>query len=158
AGGGEVRTGVLVEGIRATGAAVTVSTNLGPIEAGAVITCGGLHADRLARSAGADVSDVRIVPFRGEYFILQPERGSLVKGLIYPVPDPALPFLGVHLTRMVNGEVEAGPNAVFAFAREGYQQLDVKLGDVADAVAFPGLWRMASRFWKIGGYEMYRSF
>lgn len=158
AGGGEVRTGVMVEGIRATGAAVTISTNLGPIEAGAVITCGGLHADRLARSAGADVSDVRIVPFRGEYYLLKEERSQLVKGLIYPVPDPTLPFLGVHLTRTVSGAVEAGPNAVFAFAREGYQQLDVKLGDVLDAVAFPGLWRMASRFWKIGGYEMYRSF
>src|SRR5690606_34078339 len=137
---------------------VTVSTNLGPIEAGAVISSGGLHADRFARSAGADVSDVRIVPFRWDDYILMPESGRLVKGLIYSVPDLAVQLLGVHLTRMVNGEVEAGPNAVFAFAREGYQQLDVKLGDVADAVAFPGLWRMASRFWKIGGYEMYRSF
>ncbi|HET8986760.1 MAG TPA: L-2-hydroxyglutarate oxidase, partial [Trueperaceae bacterium] len=158
AGGGEVRTGVMVEGIKTTGAAVTISTNLGPIEAGAVITCGGLHADRLARSAGADVNDVRIVPFRGEYYMIKEERGHLVKGLIYPVPDPSLPFLGVHLTRTVSGEVEAGPNAVFAFAREGYQQLDVKLGDVIDAASFPGLWRMASRFWKIAGYEMYRSF
>ena len=122
AAGGAVRTGVMVEGIRATGAAVTISTNQGPIEAGCVITCGGLHADRLARSAGANVDDVRIVPFRGEYYMLKDERRQLVKGLIYPVPDPGLPFLGVHLTRTVTGEVEAGPNAVFAFAREGYQQ------------------------------------
>lgn len=157
-GGGEVRTDVTVEGIRATGAAVTLSTSAGPIEAGAVITCGGLHADRLARAAGADVSDVRIVPFRGEYYMLKEARRDLVKGLIYPVPDPALPFLGVHLTRTVSGEVEAGPNAVFAFAREGYQQLDVRLGDLADAVTFPGLWRMAGRFWKTGAYELYRSF
>lgn len=158
AAGGEVRTGVTVEGIKATGAAVTLSTDRGPIEAGYVITCGGLHADKLARAAGANVDDVRIVPFRGEYYMLKRERGHLVKGLIYPVPDPSLPFLGVHLTRTVSGEVEAGPNAVFAFAREGYQQLDVRLGDVLDAVSFPGLWKMASRFWKIGGYEMYRSF
>jgi len=158
AAGGSVRTGVAVEGIRATGAAVTVSTTMGPIEAGAVITCAGLHADRVARMAGADVSDVRIVPFRGEYYMLKESRRHLVKGLIYPVPDPTLPFLGVHLTRMVNGDVEAGPNAVFAFAREGYQQLDVKLADLVDAATFGGLWRMASRYWKTGGYELYRSF
>ena len=158
ASGGEVRLGTAVEGIKATGGAVTLSTTMGPLEVGNVISCGGLNADRLARMAGADVRDVRIVPFRGEYYMLREERRDLVNGLIYPVPDPALPFLGVHLTRTVTGEVEAGPNAVFALAREGYQQFDVSLGDVADAVSFPGLWRMASRFWKIGGYELYRSF
>ena len=148
----------MVEGVRATGGAVTLSTSQGPVEVGNVVSCGGLNADRIARMAGADVSDVRIVPFRGEYYLLREQSRELVKGLIYPVPDPALPFLGVHLTRMVTGEVEAGPNAVFAFAREGYQQFDVRLADLADAVSFPGLWRMASRFWKTGGYELYRSF
>ncbi|HEX7000635.1 MAG TPA: L-2-hydroxyglutarate oxidase [Trueperaceae bacterium] len=156
--GGEVRLGVRVEGMKATGSGVTVSTDHGPLETGHVITCAGVQADRIARQAGADVSDVRIVPFRGEYYLLRQERQDLVKGLIYPVPDPALPFLGVHLTRTVHGEVEAGPNAVFALSRDGYSAFDVRLADVADAVAFPGLWAMASRFWRIGAYELYRSF
>lgn len=156
--GGRVRTGVTVEGIRATGAAVTVGTDQGPLEAGYVITCGGLHADRLARMAGADVSDVLIVPFRGEYYVLEQHRQDLVQGLIYPVPDPAMPFLGVHLTRTVHGEVEAGPNAVWALAREGYGQLDVRLADAAEAVLYPGLWRLASRYWRTAAYEAYRSF
>ncbi len=156
--GGEVRTGVAVEGVKATGGGVTVSTDHGPVEARYLVTCAGVHADRVARLAGADVSDVRIVPFRGEYYHLRPEKGHLVNGLIYPVPDPALPFLGVHLTRTVKGEVEAGPNAVFALSREGYGPFDVRLADVADAVTFPGLWSMAARFWKVGAYEVYRSF
>ena len=156
--GGRVRLGVTVEGIRATGAAVTLATDHGPLEAGHVITCGGLHADRLARMAGADVSDVLIVPFRGEYYVLAEHRRDLVKGLIYPVPDPAMPFLGVHLTRTVHGEVEAGPNAVWALAREGYGQLDVRLADAAEAVAYPGLWRLATRYWRTAAFEAYRSF
>jgi len=156
--GGVVRTGVLVEGIRATGAAVTLATDQGPIEAGYVITCGGLHADRLARMAGADVSDVLIVPFRGEYYVLEEPRRYLVRGLIYPVPDPSMPFLGVHLTRTVHGEVEAGPNAVWALKREGYGQLDVRLADAGEAVVYPGLWRLASRYWRTAAYEAYRSF
>ncbi|HZJ09078.1 MAG TPA: L-2-hydroxyglutarate oxidase [Trueperaceae bacterium] len=156
--GGEVRLATAVEGIRATGGAVTLSTSQGPLEVGHVISCGGLNADRLARMAGADVKDVRIVPFRGEYYLLREESRHLVKGLIYPVPDPALPFLGVHLTRTVSGEIEAGPNAVFALSREGYKQFDVRLADIVDAASFPGLWRMASRFWKTAGYELYRSF
>jgi len=156
--GGEMRLATAVEGIRATGGAVTLSTSQGPLEVGHVISCGGLNADRLARMAGADVKDVRIVPFRGEYYLLREESRHLVKGLIYPVPDPALPFLGVHLTRTVSGEIEAGPNAVFALSREGYKQFDVRLADIVDAASFPGLWRMASRFWKTAGYELYRSF
>ena len=156
--GGRVRLGVTVEGIRATGAAVTLATDHGPLEAGHVITCGGLHADRLARMAGADVSDVLIVPFRGEYYVLAEHRRDLVNGLIYPVPDPAMPFLGVHLTRTVHGEVEAGPNAVWALAREGYGQLDVRLADAAEAVAYPGLWRLATRYWRTAAFEAYRSF
>ncbi len=158
AAGGEVRLGVRVEGMKATGSGVTVSTDHGPLETRYVITCAGVQADRIARQAGADVSDVRIVPFRGEYYLLRQERQHLVKGLIYPVPDPALPFLGVHLTRTVHGEVEAGPNAVFALSRDGYGAFDVRLADVADAVAFPGLWAMATKFWRVGAYELYRSF
>lgn len=156
--GGEVRTGVAVEGIHGSGVGATVSTSSGPLEASFVVTCAGVQADRIARQAGANVDDVRIVPFRGEYYLVSENRHDLVKGLIYPVPDPALPFLGVHLTRTVHGEVEAGPNAVFAFSRDGYGTFDVRLADVADAVAFPGLWAMAGRFWRIGAYEFYRSF
>src|SRR5690606_2175976 len=121
-------------------------------------SCAGVQADRIARQAGADVSDVRIVPFRGEYYMLREEREHLVKGLIYPVPDPGLPFLGVHLTRTIHGEVEAGPNAVFALSRDGYGAFDVRLADVADAVTFPGLWSMASKLWRVRAYEHYRSF
>ncbi|HEX7040922.1 MAG TPA: L-2-hydroxyglutarate oxidase [Trueperaceae bacterium] len=156
--GGEVRTGVAVESIAAAGGGVTVSTDGGPLEARYLVACAGMQADRLARLAGADVSDVRIVPFRGEYYHLRPEKRHLVKGLIYPVPDPALPFLGVHLTRTVRGEVEAGPNAVFALSREGYGTFDVRLADLLDALTFPGLWAMAARFWRVGAYELYRSF
>lgn len=156
--GGEVRTGVAVEGIQGTGSGVTVSTSSGPLEASFAVTCAGVQADRVARQAGANVDDVRIVPFRGEYYLVNEDKHHLVKGLIYPVPDPSLPFLGVHLTRTVHGEVDAGPNAVFAFSRDGYGTFDVRLGDVADAVAFPGLWAMASKFWRIGAYEFYRSF
>lgn len=158
AAGGEVRTGVAVEGIQGTGSGVTVSTSAGPLEASFAVTCAGVQADRVARQAGANVDDVRIVPFRGEYYLVNEDKHHLVKGLIYPVPDPALPFLGVHLTRTVHGEVDAGPNAVFAFSRDGYGTFDVRLGDVADAVAFTGLWAMASKFWRIGAYELYRSF
>jgi L-2-hydroxyglutarate oxidase len=136
---------------------VTLSTEAGPVEAAHVITCAGLHSDRLARMAGADV-DVQIVPFRGEYYFIRPERGDLVRGLIYPVPDPELPFLGVHFTRTVHGEVEAGPNAVLAFDREGYSWLDVSLEDTAQTLAFAGFWRMVPGFWRTGLYEYYRSF
>lgn len=136
---------------------LTVTTPRLRVRARRLIACAGLHADRVARMAGA-APDVSIVPFRGEYYFLQPHARERVRGLIYPVADPALPFLGVHLTRTVHGEVEAGPNAVFAFAREGYRQTSVNLRDLAEAVAFPGLWRLAARFWRTGAYEVWRSF
>ena len=122
-----------------------------------LIACAGLHADRIARLAGAE-PQVRIVPFRGEYYFLRPERSDLVRGLIYPVPDPALPFLGVHFTRTVHGEVEAGPNAVLALAREGYGWNRVDARDLAETLAYPGFWRLAARFWRTGAFETYRSF
>jgi (S)-2-hydroxyglutarate dehydrogenase len=127
------------------------------VRARRLVTCAGLHADRLARLAGATPS-VRIVPFRGEYYHLVPERRDLVRGLIYPVPDPQLPFLGVHLTRTVHGEVEAGPNAVFALSREGYSHRAIRAGDLVETLAYAGFWRLAGRFWRIGAYEAYRSF
>lgn len=121
-----------------------------------LVVCGGLHADRLARASGLE-PDVRIVPFRGEYYELTPQAAELVRGLVYPVPDPRFPFLGVHLTRMVHGGVHAGPNAVLALAREGYRWRDVVLGDVADAVAWPGLWALGARNWAPGLREVARS-
>ena len=155
--GGRVLTGAQVQDIRAGAEGVRLATRVGPVDAAHLITCGGLYADRVARLAGVDL-DVRIIPFRGEYMVLAPERRDLVRGLIYPVPDPTLPFLGVHLTRTVAGEVEAGPNAVLAFDREGYSVLDVSLRDTAESLAYPGLWRMAGRFIGVGLYEYYRSF
>jgi (S)-2-hydroxyglutarate dehydrogenase len=135
AGGATVQTGARVTGIRGT----TVLTTAGEIAAGTVINCAGLYADRIARAAGVP-PPVRIVPFRGEYFTL---RRGLVRNLIYPVPDPDLPFLGVHLTRMIDGSLHAGPNAVLALAREGYTWGRIRPRDVAETLAFPGLWRLA---------------
>lgn len=137
-------------------AGVTITSPRGSWRSERLIAAGGLHADRIARLAGAPC-DVRILPFRGEYYHLKPERRDLVRGLIYPVPDPALPFLGVHFTRMVGGGVEAGPNAVFALAREGYGWGKVDLRDLAEAASYPGAWRLAARFWRVGAFEAFRS-
>ncbi|RNL83676.1 L-2-hydroxyglutarate oxidase [Halostreptopolyspora alba] len=118
-----------------------------------LIVCGGLHGDRLARMAGAP-RDPRIVAFRGQYHELVPERRHLVNGLVYPVPDPRYPFLGVHLTRHVHGEVMAGPNAILATAREGYRGTDVRRRDLADTLSWPGFWRLARQHWTVGAREM----
>jgi len=131
-------------------------TTRGDCESAMVIACAGLHSDRVARKAGLRPK-ARIVPFRGEYFELSPEACDLVKGLIYPVPDPTLPFLGVHLTITANGAVECGPNAVLAFAREGYHFSDVRLGDLLETLAYPGFWRLARKHWRSGLDEMRRS-
>lgn len=133
-----------------------VTTSGGEIEADVVVNCAGLHSDRIARMAGAQIA-TRIVPFRGEYYELAPERTHLVRGLIYPVPDPDLPFLGVHLTTMIGGGVHAGPNAVLALAREGYDRRTVKLGDVAQTLGYPGFWRLARRYARTGTAEVARS-
>jgi L-2-hydroxyglutarate oxidase len=121
-----------------------------------VINCAGLYADVIARLMGAATA-VRIIPFRGEYYMIRPERRELVRGLIYPVPDPRFPFLGVHFTRTIHGEVEAGPNAVLAFAREGYTLSTIRPAELAQTLAYRGFWAMASRHWRTGAYEMYRS-
>jgi L-2-hydroxyglutarate oxidase LhgO len=121
-----------------------------------MIGCAGLHSDRVTRMEGATL-DLCIVPFRGEYYELAPGRRDLVRGLIYPVPDPRFPFLGVHFTRRIDGSVEAGPNAVLALSREGYGKLQVRPRDVADIVGFPGFWRMASKYWRTGLAELTRS-
>lgn len=135
---------------------VEIRTSRADREADALVVCAGLHADRLARACGLD-PEARIVPFRGEYFELTPESGAQVRGLIYPVPDPRFPFLGVHLTRGIEGHVHAGPNAVLALAREGYTWTDVSPRDLADSLAWPGLWRLAARNLVPGAAEVGRS-
>lgn len=123
-----------------------------------VINCCGFYADRLAHLANPQISAKQIIPFRGEYYELREEKRNLVKGLIYPVPDPEFPFLGVHLSKTLDGRVEAGPNAVLAFAREGYRKSDLSLTSIKDYLFYSGFWRMASKYWKVGLYELYRSF
>jgi (S)-2-hydroxyglutarate dehydrogenase len=142
--------------IRSTASGVQVATPQGVVTADALVNCAGLHSDRVARLAGLRPK-ATIVPFRGEYYELRPDRRHLVRGLVYPVPDPTLPFLGVHLTRMLDGTVHAGPNAVLALRREGYRWRDVSPTDVADVLKFPGTWRLARRFARTGADEVLRS-
>jgi L-2-hydroxyglutarate oxidase LhgO len=157
AAGGVIATGTEVRKILWRGGQVMVETSRGEYGARQVINCAGLYSDRVSRMAGAE-TDIRIVPFRGEYYELVPGKRSLVRGLIYPVPDPALPFLGVHFTRRVNGSVEAGPNAVLALRREGYRRSDISFSELLETLAWPGFWRMARRQWRSGAGEYYRSF
>jgi L-2-hydroxyglutarate oxidase LhgO len=133
-----------------------LDTGQGTLLAKSVLNCAGLHSDRVARLLGARPG-VRILPFRGEYYLLRPDRRHLVRGLIYPVPDPRFPFLGVHLTRTVHGEVEAGPNAVLSWAREGYRATAFRARDAWDTVSYSGFWWLVKRYWKVGLYEQYRS-
>jgi len=155
--GVDIRTSSAVHGIRDSGSEFTIETSAGPYTSKSLINCAGLYSDRIARLAGAELP-LRIVPFRGEYYELRPERRNLVRTLIYPVPDPRFPFLGVHFTKKVGGGVEAGPNAVLALKREGYTKTAFHPADVLDEVGFPGFWRMAKKYWKTGFGEMYRSF
>lgn len=122
-----------------------------------LVNCAGLHADRVARMAGVE-PELRIVPFRGEYYEFKPSHREMVRNLIYPVPDAEMPFLGVHFTRMIDGGVEAGPNAVLALKREGYRRSDLSPADLADTLTFAGFWKLAARFWRVGAYEYQRSF
>ncbi len=155
--GGEIRTGARVLAIRRDGAGWVIETSVGAEHADYVVNCAGLHSDVMARLAGS-TPPVRIVPFRGEYYDLVDGRDSLVRSLIYPVPDPAFPFLGVHFTRMVRGGVEAGPNAVLSFKREGYRKTDFSPAEAWDTLSYPGFWRLARRYWRTGAGEFYRSF
>ena len=154
--GAEVRTKAGVRGIRRDGGLLTVETEAGPVSTRHLINCAGLHSDRVAALMGIR-PEVQIIPFRGEYYMLKPERRSLVRGLIYPVPDPRFPFLGVHFTRTVHGDVEAGPNAVLALAREGYTMGTVRPGEALRTFTYRGFWNMGRRYWKMGVYEVYRS-
>ena len=155
--GGEIRTDHEVSAINQHNGGYRLETPRDFIEARYVISCAGLFADRLARMTGMS-SAPQIVPFRGDYYMLRPERASMVRGLIYPVPDPRFPFLGVHFTRRVNGEVWLGPNAVLAFAREGYHRLDSSLRDLWETLHYRGFHKLVGKYWQVGLEEMYRDF
>jgi (S)-2-hydroxyglutarate dehydrogenase len=155
--GGEIRLRHQVNRIVQTTEGLMVETSQGTVATQYLMNCGGLLCDRVARMTGAS-PDMQIVPFRGEYYTMAPHRRSLVKNLIYPVPDPTLPFLGVHFTRTIDGLVEAGPNAVLAFAREGYKKSDFVPRDLRETLTFPGFWKMARRYWRTGMGEVVRSF
>ena len=135
---------------------MVVESTAGEVEARLVVNCGGLHSDRLTRMSGQR-PDARIVPFRGEYFELKPEALRLCRGLIYPVPDPAFPFLGVHFTKMIDGRVECGPNAVLAFSREGYNKTSFNFFDTLESLTYPGFLRLARKHWRAGIGEQWRS-
>jgi L-2-hydroxyglutarate oxidase len=135
---------------------LVLETQADTIKCKALVNCGGLQSDRVARMCGVDPG-VRIVPFRGEYYELVPSKVFLVNNLIYPVPDPKFPFLGVHFTRMIHGGVEAGPNAVLAFKREGYKKTDIRIRDLADTLGYSGFWKMTARCWQTGMGEVWRS-
>ena len=155
--GVKIRTGAEVVDLAESERGVRVDLATAPsISADLVVTCGGLQSDRLARTVQAGLPE-RILPFRGEYFELRPSSRHLVRNLIYPVPDPQFPFLGVHLTRMIDGSIHAGPNAVLALAREGYRWVDVDLRHLAEVASFPGWWRLAGSHWRTGLGEYYRS-
>ncbi len=156
-GGAQVVTGAKAQRLRRNGAGWVIETPVDAFEADFIINCAGLHCDRVAALAG-ERRELRILPFRGEYYKLRPERQGLVRHLIYPVPDPRFPFLGVHFTRLIHGGVEAGPNAVLAFAREGYRKTDFNPGDLFDALSYPGFWRFLSKYPSMAWYELRRSF
>jgi (S)-2-hydroxyglutarate dehydrogenase len=155
--GGRVVTRAQVRHLRRSSAGWVAETAAGEFEADLIVNCAGLHCDRVAELAG-ERRDMRIVPFRGEYYKIRPERQFLVRNLIYPVPDPKFPFLGVHFTRLIHGGIEAGPNAVLAFAREGYRKSDVNLRDLWDALTYSGLWRFLGRYPRMCWEELRRSF
>ncbi|HVA29110.1 MAG TPA: L-2-hydroxyglutarate oxidase [Candidatus Baltobacteraceae bacterium] len=155
AAGGEIYTGAAVKAITRKNGACILDTNQGDYEAKNVITCGGLQSDRLAKMTGGG-SDPKIVPFRGDYLILKPEKRYLVKGNIYPVPDPSFPFLGVHFTPRMNGDIWLGPNAVLAFAREGYTFTTINPADLFETLTYAGFIKLASKYFSTGMGEMYR--
>ena len=154
-GGGELVLEAAVVGLEERGRSVAVETTAGSFAAAALVGCAGLQSDRVAALAGTQ-PPVRIVPFRGDYYTLRPHARALVRGLVYPVPDPSFPFLGVHFTKLTDGRVIAGPNAVLAFARERYGRARIELRDVASTLAYPGFWRLARRHYRFGAIELWR--
>ena len=154
--GGEIMLRAKVTGLRDDGDANLVETTAGAFRASYVINCAGLYSDTITRMAGCK-TDLEIIPFRGEYYEVKPERRHLVRNPIYPVPDPRFPFLGVHFTRHIDGGVEAGPNAVLAFRREGYTGAASDLTEAVEMLQWPGFWKMARKYWKMGAAEQYRA-
>ena len=154
--GGRVVTSATLTAVRPRPGGLELATTAGPVHSRWLVNCAGLQSDRVAQLCGADPS-VRIIPFRGDYYLLGGESRNRVRGLIYPVPDPAFPFLGVHLTRTVSGEVEAGPNAVLAWNRHGYEPPSISARDSASTLGYVGFWRLAARHWRTGAYEWRRS-
>ena len=154
--GGQIVFKAKVVGLRADGGKNIVETEAGAFRARYVINCAGLYSDAITRMAGVK-TDLEIIPFRGEYYEVRPEKRSLIKSLIYPVPDPRFPFLGVHFTRRVNSSVEAGPNALLAFRREGYTGTSPDMTEAVEMLRFPGFWKMARKYWRMGMAEQYRS-
>ena len=157
AGGGDIRLSARVTAVRRETGGLVLETAVGAVRTAALVNCAGLQSDRVARLCGVDPG-VRIVPFRGEYYELAPEKHSLVRNLVYPVPDPQFPFLGVHFTRMIKGGVEAGPNAVLAFKREGYTKTSFSPRDTFETFTYPGALRLFARHWRMGLGEFHRSF
>lgn len=155
--GGSIETNCEFLSQKNSSGELIVLTNKGEFKTKFLVNCGGLYCDRIAKLCGVNPG-LQIVPFRGEYYKLKKEKEYLVNNLIYPVPDPRFPFLGVHFTRMMKGGVEAGPNAVLAFKREGYSKKDFSIGDVSQMIFYPGFWKMASKYYKMGFEEFYRSF
>ena len=156
-GQGQLVTGAAVTSIRQGNGEVVATTSRGDFQGRYLVNCAGLHSDRVARMTGEDPRSM-VIPFRGEYYELKQDARHLCRNLIYPVPDPRFPFLGVHFTRMTDGRIECGPNAVLAFAREGYRKRDINLRDLIEALTYKGFQRLASRHWRMGLGEMQRSF
>jgi len=156
--GGEIVFGEKVEGISTKNNVSVVKTSKNTYETKLVVNCAGLYSDKVGQMTDERANNLRITPFRGEYFEIKPEKQYLVKNLIYPVPDPNFPFLVVHFTRMIHGGVEAGPNAVLAFRREGYKKLDINFKELFETLAWPGFQKVAAKYWQTGLGEMYRSF
>ncbi|AEE51266.1 L-2-hydroxyglutarate oxidase [Haliscomenobacter hydrossis] len=156
--GGVIRTGFKVTSIKRSDNEITVIGEAGEVSGDLLISCAGLYADKVAKMTGQKIPGIQILPFRGEYYELKPEKQYLVNNLIYPVPNPEFPFLGVHYTRMIEGGIEAGPNAVLAFRREGYSRWDLDLPELLETLSYPGFMRLAAKHWRYGWGEMYRSF
>ena len=146
-----------VKEINSEGERSVIKTTKNKLGTSFLVNCAGLYSDRIARMSGVDLA-AKIIPFRGEYYLLKDEKKYLVNNLIYPVPDPAFPFLGVHFTRRINGMIDAGPNAVLAFKREGYERLDFNIDEFLESITYKGFLKVAMKYWKVGAYEMYRSF
>ena len=156
--GGAILTGFHVTRVQRNPDEVLALGESGEVRAKVLVNCAGLYSDKVAAMTGQDMKSLKILPFRGEYYVLKPEKQYLVRNLIYPVPNPAFPFLGVHYTRMIHGGIEAGPNAVLAFRREGYSRWNIHPGELAETLSFPGFQKLAAKHWRFGLDEFHRSF